>query len=244
MWKIGNISRQDFCFVGILECLELYLTVIMYLVLFIKGLILGVAVSAPLGPMAMIVVQRSLNSGRKHGLLSGVGVAASDISYAIIAAFGLSVIIGFILNHQIPFKLIGATVLILVGLKFGFSDPVKMKRKALRRQSNGNPLTVIGEMYLMTLTNPASLFLLGAAFAGFGIIQHETSSISIFIMLLGVALGTLIWWVFLTWILSLLKKRIRLRHLFWINRIVGIVIIVIGLSALASVFLDDFIIKI
>ncbi|MDA3910552.1 MAG: LysE family transporter [Bacteroidales bacterium] len=83
----------------------------------------------------------------------------------------------------------------------------------------------------------------GAAFAGFGIIQHKTSSISIFIMLLGVALGTLIWWVFLTWILSLLKKRIRLRHLFWINRIVGIVIIVIGLSALASVFLDDFIIK-
>jgi len=208
--------------------------------LFIKGLFLGVAVSAPFGPMAMIVVQRSLNRGRTHGLLSGVGVAVSDITYAVIAAFGLSVIIGFVTDHQIFFKLIGAVVLILVGMKLSFSDPVKMKRKALRRKSNGNPLRVIGEMYLITLTNPASLFLLSAAFAGFGIIRQETPSLSIVAILFGVALGTLIWWFFLTWILSLLKKRIRLRHLFWINRFAGFIIVIIGLSALVSVFLKDF----
>ncbi len=215
--------------------------VIMEWVLFLKGLIVGVAVSAPLGPMAMMVVQRSLNRDRRYGFLSGIGVAASDTTYAVIAALGLSVIIGFVLNHQMLFKLIGAAVLVLVGLKLSLSDPVKMKRRALRRKSNRNPLTVIGEMYLMTLTNPASLFLLGAAFAAFGIIRHETPFISIVVLLLGVALGTLTWWVFLTWLLSLLKKRIRLRHLFWINRIAGIVIVVIGLSALFSVFLEDFV---
>jgi len=212
----------------------------MDLILFIKGLILGLAVSAPLGPMAMIVVQRSLNSGRKHGLLSGIGVAVSDTSYAVIAAFGLSVIISFVTDQQMIFKIIGAAVLILVGMKFSVSDPVKMKRKALRRQINGNPLSVIGEMYLMTLTNPASLFLLGAAFAGFGIIQHETALSSILSVLFGVAIGTIVWWIFLTWILSLLKKRIRLRHLFWINRIAGILIIIIGLAALISVFFEDY----
>lgn len=212
----------------------------MDLLLFVKGFVLGVAISAPLGPMAMIVVQRSLNSGRKHGLLSGVGVAASDTSYAIIAAFGLSVIIGFVTDNQIVFKLIGATVLILLGVKLSISDPVKLKRKALRRQARGNPFAVIGEMYLMTLTNPASLFLLIAAFAGFGLIQHNTPTISIISVLLGVAIGAMSWWIFLTWILSLLKKWIRLRHLFWINRIAGILIIVIGLAALASVFLKDF----
>ncbi len=209
-------------------------------ILLIKGIIAGLAVSAPLGPMAMVVVQRSLNKDRRYGFLSGIGVAASDTTYAIIAAFSLSVIIGFVVDNQLVFKLVGAAVLILVGLKLGFSDPVKMKRKALRQKTARNPFAVIGEMYVMTLTNPASLFFLGAAFAGFGLIEHQSSKSSIIILLIGVALGTVLWWYFLTWLLSLLRKKLRLRHLFWINRIAGSVIVIIGIIALLSVFLKDF----
>ncbi len=207
---------------------------------FVKGIIVGVAVSAPLGPMAMMVVQRSLNKDRRYGFLSGIGVAASDITYAVIAAFGLSVIVGFIVDNQLVFKLIGATVLIFVGLKLGFFDPVKMKRKTLTPKSFRNPFAIIGEMYLMTLTNPASLFFLCAAFAGFGLIEHGVSKSSIVVLLIGVALGTVSWWFFLTWLLSLLRKKLRLRHLSRMNQIAGFVIVLIGLTALASVFIKDF----
>ncbi|MEA1874425.1 MAG: LysE family transporter [Bacteroidota bacterium] len=204
-------------------------------------MIIGVAISAPLGPMAMIVVQRSLNKDSRYGFLSGIGVAASDITYAIIAAFSLSIIIGFIVDNQLIFTLIGASVLMLVGIKLMLTDPIKSKRKVLRGQTYRNLITIIGEMYLMTLTNPASLFILAASFAGFGIIKHETPVLSIVVLLIGVTVGTISWWFALTRLLSVLKKRIRLRHLFWINRIAGILIITIGLAALISVFFEDFI---
>ncbi|MGM0649208.1 MAG: LysE family translocator [Bacteroidota bacterium] len=202
-------------------------------IIYIKGILVGIAVSAPLGPMAMMVVQRCLNQGRKTGFISGLGVATADTVFAIVAGFGLSVIIDFLSDNIIIFKLMGAALLIFLGIRLFTRNPAVERRKALKRQ-NANLWNAYLSMVIFTLSNPAFLLIHGGIFAAFGLLTKGMLFNNLLFLVLGVASGAVLWWLFLTWVLHIFGKNIKLRILLWINRIAGIAILIFGLMVLMS----------
>lgn len=207
--------------------------------LILKGVIVGIGVSMPLGPMAMMVVQRTLNKGRRYGLLSGVGVGVADIIFSIFAVFGLSVIINFILQYQDVFKFAGALVLFFIGVRIFLIHPNRIKKDMLANGNDEKPLSIITSMALLTFSSPVSILLVMGAFTTMGVVKNENNTTDVMLVVLGVAIGCMIWWTLLTFVLNLLRSKVRIRHLFWINRLVGLGIVALGVFMLISIFTGD-----
>jgi threonine/homoserine/homoserine lactone efflux protein len=186
--------------------------------------------------MSLLIIHRSFSDNRRYALISALGVAASDTTYAIIAGLSISVIIDFIVSFQNVFKLIGGIAILLVGVCLFFQCRKKITPMKDGNLPNGSIKTILG-MYLLTLTNPASLFMLGATFAGFGLIHANSSYGSLILLLIGVAGGTLIWWSFLTFMISRLKHKIKFDYFVWLNRIIGLILIGFGLFVLLSLLI-------
>ncbi|MFW5805283.1 MAG: LysE family translocator [Bacteroidales bacterium] len=202
-------------------------------IIFIKGILIGIAVSVPLGPMAMMVVTRTLNHGRKTGFFSGLGVATADTIFAIVAIFGLSAITDFFFEFELVFKLIAAAILIFLGVRLFTRNPAVERRKAKtihpRVWSNYN------SMVLFTLSNPAFVLVHGGILAAFGLITKDMHINDMLLLVVGVACGGVLWWFFLTSVLSHFGRNISLRGLLWMNKIAGIAILIFGVMVLVSV---------
>ncbi|MDA3818882.1 MAG: LysE family translocator [Candidatus Delongbacteria bacterium] len=202
-------------------------------IIFIKGILIGIAVSVPLGPMAMMVVTRTLNQSRKTGFFSGLGVATADTMFAIVAIFGLSAIIDFFFEYELVFKLIAAAILIFLGIRLFTKNPAVERRKARAIQPR-KAWSNYTSMVLFTLSNPAFVLVHGGLLAAFGLITKDMHFNNTLLLVIGVVSGAVLWWFFLTWILSRFGKKLSLRHLLWVNKIAGIVILIFGLMVLMS----------
>jgi threonine/homoserine/homoserine lactone efflux protein len=203
----------------------------------IKGIIVGIAVSIPLGPMSMMVIQRTLNRGRVRGFVSGIGVATSDTLYSVIAGFGLTFIVGFVTEYQDVLKLIAAVVFIILGIRMFMTNPAKEIRSYAQKKSK----SLLGSyftMFLFALTNPVSILITGGLFATFGLMKDFPGFDNISFLILGVVLGAVSWWFNLTLFVSRIKGKLRLRNLLWINRIAGVVITSFGLLLVIIVFFE------
>ncbi|MFO7828987.1 MAG: LysE family transporter [Bacteroidales bacterium] len=201
----------------------------------IKGIIVGFLASIPLGPVGVLCIQRTINKGRSSGMLSGMGAATVDSFFALVAALGLTFIINFIEEQQFYIQLIGGTILILLGAKIFYTNPIRQIRRH-RRQKNKLIEDFLSVLFL-TLSNPLAVFLFVAAFAGIGLVTAKDSSFRSSLIIGGVFLGATLWWGLLTFFVDLFRKHFRLKQLWWINKIAGIVIIVFGIAAMLSVFL-------
>lgn len=201
----------------------------------IKGIIVGFLASIPLGPVGVLCIQRTINKGRTSGMLSGMGAATVDSFFALVAALGLTFIINFIEEQQFYIQLIGGTILILLGAKIFYTNPIRQIRRH-RRQKNKLIEDFLSVLFL-TLSNPLAVFLFVAAFAGIGLVTAKDSSFRSSLIIGGVFLGATLWWGLLTFFVDLFRKHFRLKQLWWINKIAGIVIIVFGIAAMLSVFL-------
>ena len=102
--------------------------------LIIKGIIIGILVSAPMGPIGMLCIQRTLNKGRWHGFITGLGAALSDVIYASLTCLGMGVVVNFVETNQAPLQLIGSIVLGFFGYYIYQSNPVKSLKK--QREKN------------------------------------------------------------------------------------------------------------
>lgn len=199
----------------------------------LKGIIIGLSVSIPLGPIGILVIQKTLSQGKKTGFVTGLGAAFADFIYAIIASLGISIIIDSIVKHHIYFQIIGGLFLIYLGYKVFFTNPIKQLR-----QSNGGG-SLIGDFlstFLLTITNPMALLLFIGVFAGIGFLDKQFDYQSIVYIILGVIIGTSLWWYILATLISLFRKKIRIRRLNWINKISGLVIFIFGIVAILSIF--------
>jgi len=205
------------------------------LLFIIKGLLIGISVSAPLGPIGVLCIQRTLNKGFKSGLVSGIGAASADIIYAIIAGFSITYISDFLIEYQTYIRIIGGTFLILVGVRIALSNPAKQIRK-LRIKGNNFYKDYITS-FLITVSNPITILAFGAFFAAFNMISKNGGDFPIVIMIITVFSGSLLWWLSLIGIVTIFKKRIRLRNLLWINRITGILIVLFAIFVIVSAFL-------
>jgi len=197
-----------------------------------KGFLIGVIVSAPMGPIGLLCVQRTLSKGQWHGFFSGIGAALSDVFYAGIISLGMGFIINFITVNQYILNIIGSTLLMVFGAYIFLSNPFRRLRE---------PNEIINESYsqdtitafFLTLSNPLIIFIYIAAFARFNFIAPEEKLFSILLGLASILVGALSWWFLITFLVGKLRKKVNLRVLLIINRIVGIALIAFSIYYLA-----------
>jgi len=196
-----------------------------------KGLLIGFVIAAPVGPIGVLCARRTLMHGRRAGFFSGMGAATADALYGFIAAFGLTVVSDMLISRQFWLRLLGGAVLCVLGVKTLLSEPQEKKDipKSIKRYAGMYTST-----FLLTLTNPMTIFSFAAVFAGLGLAGAKGSAESAGILVLGVFLGSGLWWLSLVGILTLFKRRFQHHELQWVNRLAGIMIAGFGVLALLS----------
>lgn len=202
----------------------------MHIVFFLRGLIIGLSIAAPVGPIGVLCIRRTLTEGRISGLISGLGAATADALYGSIAAFGLTFISNILITQQGWIRLIGGVFLCFLGLKTFLSPPA---RQAGHVKGHGLVGAYVSTFFL-TLTNPMTILSFAAIFAGLGVGSETANYLFAGILVLGVFIGSALWWLILSNGVSLMGKKIESRRLRWVNRISGIIITVFGILALLS----------
>jgi threonine/homoserine/homoserine lactone efflux protein len=196
----------------------------------IKGIIIGFSIAAPVGPIGVLTIKRKLAEGRISGFVTGMGAAMADSFYGAIAGFGLTAISSFLLTHEFWMKLIGGLFLLFLGIKSFLAKPAS---KAANIDSKGLFANFISTFFL-TVTNPTTILSFLAIFAGLGIGTTNSDYISSMSLVLGVFVGSALWWLILSSIVSYFQSKITPNKLIWINRLSGLIIILFGLLALYS----------
>jgi threonine/homoserine/homoserine lactone efflux protein len=204
----------------------------MDLTLFFRGLIIGFSIAAPVGPIGVLCIRRTLASGRLTGLLSGLGAATADAFYGSVAAFGLTFISNFLLQGQTWLRLVGGAFLCYLGLRSILSRPASLDTK----DNHTSLLSAYGSTFLLTLTNPLTILSFAAIFTGLGLVTEKKTYSTAAFMVLGVFLGSACWWFILSGSTSLLKAKINLTALAWVNRISGAILLGFGVYALTGLF--------
>jgi len=210
----------------------------MFLSLFIKGIIIGLAVSVPLGPIGILIIQRTVNKDRTSGFLSGMGASISDAIYAVIAGFSLTYIIDFIRSHELVFQIVGALIVLLLGIHIFFKNPVADLRK-YRRKGNSY-FQDLASTFLITFPNPMVVFIFLAVFASSGVVFQMDNPSQAVSMVGGVFVGANSWWLVLTGLVSLFRHKFNLRVLWWFNKIAGVVIVLLVVISFILTLVEHF----
>ena len=197
---------------------------------FIKGLIIGFSIAAPVGPIGVLTIKRTLSEGRLAGFVTGLGAATADASYGTIAGFGLSIISSFLLSQEFWIQLLGGSFLIYLGIKTMISQPASESAKV---NSKGLWRNFISTFFL-TITSPATILSFIAIFAGLGLGTSNSNYISSTLLVLGIFLGSALWWFILSSIISVFRSKITSDKLVWINRASGLIILAFGIFSLYS----------
>ncbi len=200
---------------------------------FVRGLLIGLSIAAPVGPMSVLVIRRTLAESRRAGLISGLGIAAGDTTYGAAGGFGLTFITGFLINEQFWLRLIGGLFLFYLGFKTLLSRPAEKAAAAAPATGQG-VASYFFSTYFLTLTNPLTIISFAAIMAGLGIGGSSGDYLSAAVLVVGVMAGSTSWWIILTTLLSLFRHKIRPGGMTWVNRLSGAVIVVFGLLALLS----------
>jgi threonine/homoserine/homoserine lactone efflux protein len=200
---------------------------------FINGIIIGVALAAPVGPIAFVCIQRSLAYGRLHGIASGLGIATADTFYAAVTAFGLALISDFLLARQWFFRLFGGLALIVVGIKIFLAGPPEITPAP----ENESFIADYSTMLALTLANPLTIVFFTIIIPGFGVVLSGSTGITPALFVTGVFLGEMGWWVFLCGTLGSMREYLTRERLHLINRLAGVVIAVFGAVMIASLFI-------
>jgi threonine/homoserine/homoserine lactone efflux protein len=197
--------------------------------LIIKGIIIGLCISIPLGPIGALTVQRTLNRGRKYGIATGLGAMLSDLIYTIIALFFVGFVIRYIEAHQMLFQIAGAIIVIAFGFFIFKNSPSAQAQP--NEKSKGSLFSDFITAFGITISNPLILFLLIGLFTHFNFMVEKTIS-NFFVGILAILLGELLWWLSLTYAANYFKSKIDKRGMRLINRIIGCVIMFVGFLGL------------
>jgi len=192
----------------------------------IKGILIGLCISVPLGPIGMLTIQRTLNRGQKYGIATGLGATASDLIYTIITLFFLSFVLDFIEDHRFVIELVGSLVVALFGWYIFQSNPATQPKpnETVKHSLLSDFVTSFG----LTFSNPLVLFVLIALFARFQFIGNKTTLFVSICGILSILGGALLWWNMLTILVSKFKNKLNMRELKLINQVTGIIILLIG----------------
>ena len=203
----------------------------------VKGLLIGIVASAPMGPVGILCVQCTLNKGRIYGLITGLGAAVSDIIYALITGYGLSFIYDFIHNRTALFwlQLIGAALMFVFGVHTFRTNPAKNTHNVSRNKSSLVQNGVTG--FFLAFSNPLLVLLFLALFTPFNFMLPELALYNQFIGYAAIFGGAMLWWLFITYVVSKLRERFDVRGVWMINKVIGTLVMIgsfIGMILIAT----------
>ncbi len=196
----------------------------------LKGIVLGFSIAAPVGPIGVLCIRKTLEHGRLSGFCSGLGAACADSIYATIAAFGLTAISNFLLAGQSWFRLIGGCFLLYLGWKTFVAKSAPGSKEIPHTTLLNDFLST----FFLTITNPMTILSFLAVFAGLGVTALKGSYMDAVGLVLGVFLGSAAWWFLLSEGVTLFRKKVSQKVMTWINRVAGAIIISFGVGALYS----------
>ena len=200
--------------------------------LLIRGFIIGISIAAPVGPIGVLCIRRTLTEGKLKGFLSGMGAASADMLYGAVAAFGLTMVTNLLVDNVLWLRILGGCFLLYLGIKTFIEKPAQ--RSAQTDQSGYFGAYI--STFFLTLTNPMTIFSFAAIFAGTMIGAQTNSPIMI---VAGVFAGSATWWLCLSFGVGLIRERLDHNFMVLINRVSGLIIIAFGVAAFVSIFLKS-----
>ena len=206
--------------------------------LIIKGIIIGILVSAPMGPIGMLCIRRTLYKGRWHGFVTGLGAALSDVIYAALTCLGMGVVVNFIEANQAPLQLTGSIVLGIFGFYIFRSNPTRSLQKKQEKKLSSTQDFITA--FLLTFSNVLIVFLYIGLFARFGFVLPDHSIWMSLFGIIFIGVGAILWWFGITYLVAKLSKWFNVRGIWLLNRIVGIVIISLAVIGALSVLLTSY----
>ena len=193
-----------------------------------RGLVLGFTIAAAVGPISLLTIRRTLAHGQVYGLASGLGVALADSTYAAIAAFGLTAITSVLVGGRIILGLVGGAFLVVLAIRTMTSRPAEV---AVATERPGL-LAAFASIFGLTMTNPMTILSFAGLFAGLGL--TGTGGADAALLVLGVFLGSASWWVVLTSVVAILRAKVTIGALTWVNRLSGAAILAFAIVAIAT----------
>ena len=197
----------------------------------LKGILLGFSIAAPVGPIGVLCIRRTLANGIKNGFLSGLGAATADAIYGLLAVLGISVVSIFLLEYQSYLRMIGGIFLLYLGYTTFKARPAEVSANASEEELLG----AYGSTLLLTITNPMTIMSFAAIFAGLGVGAANESYLSSLFLVIGVFIGSMLWWLFLSGMVNMLRHKFDQKRLKLVNQLSGLVITIFGICSLISI---------
>jgi threonine/homoserine/homoserine lactone efflux protein len=192
--------------------------------LFIQGIIIGLTLAVPVGPLSLVCIHRTVANGRLHGIVSGLGVATADSFYAAVVFFGLTAVSGLIIGYQSLFRLMAGIVFIGIGIRVFQSIPAEVSPGDGQEPYLRDYISLLA----ITIVNPLTIIFFITILPGFGVVVQGTELIAALPFVAGVFLGSAAWWVILCGSVGSVRSRMSIGNLRQINRISGILITCFG----------------
>lgn len=202
-----------------------------------KGILIGVIVSAPLGPVGVLCIQRTLNKGRWYGFVTGLGATLSDICYALFTGYGMSFVFDYVNKNIFYLQLLGSIMLLVFGIYTFRSNPVQSIRPVSANKGTyfHNFLTA----FFVTLSNPLIIFLFIGLFARFAFVSEGVLVFEAVLGYVAIALGAIAWWLGITYFVNKVRKQFNLRGIWILNRIIGSIVAIVALVGLAFTLMGE-----
>jgi len=213
------------------------------LALLLKGFGIGLAIAAPVGPIGVLCIRRTLRNGWLIGVLSGLGAAGADAVYGAVAAFGLSSVAALLLDFELTLRIVGGLFLLLLGVRIlakastPTEEPASISATASGGAMGPRMAGAFVSCFLLTLTNPSTILSFLAIFAGLGLVGHAGDRGAAVSLIAGVFVGSAAWWLVLSGTVGLLRGRLGPAAMVWINRASGLIIAGFGIGILAALLI-------
>lgn len=201
-----------------------------------RGLVIGILISAPMGPIGMLIIQRTLSKGRWPAFFTGIGAALSDLFYCLLTGFGVSFITDFIEDNQQLLQIVSGVVLAAFGIFLFRKNPTRALQPNTPEASN-NYFTDVVSGFFLTVSNPLILFFIIGLFARFEFIMADSYMLWHYALAyLTILAGALLWWYLVTTLVNRLRRRFNVRSLWLINRAIGALLIIMAVVGTVMAF--------
>ena len=195
-----------------------------------KAIIVGFSMAAPVGPVGLLCIKKTLSDGKRAGIIAGLGAATADAIYGSIAALSITAISSFLLDHQTTLLVIGSLFLIYLAVNIFRSKPRNENNSV-----NGSPVKSYISTFFITLTNPTTIIYFAVVFAGLGVATNTNNYLGSGLVVVGIFLGSALWWVILCSGVELFKHKLDAKRLIWVDKISGVLIAILALFFLFGV---------
>jgi threonine/homoserine/homoserine lactone efflux protein len=195
--------------------------------LLIGGIIVGLMIAMPVGPVNILCIHRTLEAGWKSGVISGLGAAAADMLYGGVAGFSITLVVQFVVREQFWIRFFGGILLVLIGIFYFFKRPEPLNAQM---QDRGSAFSDMRSTFLLTMTNPTTVLSFLAILAALGMGNRRQWGLTLFLVG-GIFCGSMVWWIVLSSIVNRFRDRFNDRTLLLMNRIAGIAIGGFGVAA-------------